>query len=65
MQDILDNYSAKSFSANKRSVGTGSAMTRSLVFLVGRCEEGAEKLDEATLVRAEMEIESGGTLLSR
>jgi hypothetical protein len=39
-------------------------MTRGPGFLAGRCEEGAEKFDEATLVRPEMEIESGNNFLS-
>src|SRR6266403_1838175 len=43
----------------------GSAMTRSLGFLVGRREEGAEKLDEGTLVWAEMEVEGVNNFLSR
>jgi hypothetical protein len=50
---------------NKRRVGTGYAMTRGLILLVGRREEGAEKLDEATLVLVQMEIESSNNFLSR
>ncbi len=40
-------------------------MTRSLGFLVGRREEGAEKLDEGTLAWAEMEVEGVNNFLWR
>ena len=43
----------------------GFTMTQSLGFLVGRREEGAEKLDEDTLAWAEMEVEGVNNFSSR
>ena len=63
MQDLLDNECEILLCLTNAVLG--SAMTRCLGFLVGRREEGAEKLDESTLAWAEMESEGVNNFLSR
>ena len=63
MQYLLDNECEILLCVTNAVLG--SAMTRSLGFLVGRREEGAEKLDEGTLAWAEMEVEGVNDFLSR
>ena len=63
MQNLLDNECEILVCLTNAVLG--SAMTRSLNFLVGRRGEGAEKLDESTLAWAEMEVEGVNNSLSR
>jgi hypothetical protein len=63
MQDLLDDECEILLCLTNAVLGF--AMTRSLGFLVGRREEGAEKLDEDTLAWAEMEVEGVNNFLSR
>jgi len=63
MQDLLDNECEILLCLTNAVLG--SAMTRSLGFLVARREESAEKLDEGTLAWAEMEVEGVNNFLSR